>query len=187
MCGCLCLCGPLVVGAGCCAAVALAAVFVGLRIRGWPIVGTQCIVAACVVDAWFVLGAFLRVLCLSCATLDLFDALGGNTGGPHQGAPRLLFALSVLNVVGINANGIRTKRKRLMLHKLPRELRAVVGVITGTHMRRGELSGSVFPDYYIRGECCRPTPQGARIDGGVPILVYRGTTTEVMDKREELR
>ena len=80
--------------------------------------------------------------------------------------PRLLYTTAVINIMGVNANGIRTKRKRLMLHRLLRELRAGVAVITETHMRRRELGGLTFPDYYIGNEYCRPTPPGERIWGG---------------------
>ena len=99
---------------------------------------------------------------------------------------RKLYTLSVMNVVGVNANGIRTKRKRLMLRKLLRELKTGVGIITGTHMRRSELRGMVFPDYYIGGEHCRPTPIGERIGGGVLILVNRSIVTEKLDRNEEI-
>ena len=98
------------------------------------------------------------------------------------GVPRVLYATAVINVVGVNANGIRTKRKRLMLHRLLRELRAGVGIVSETHLRRAELGKLSFPDYYIRGECCRPTPPGERIGGGVLILVQRGIVTESVDK-----
>ena len=71
---------------------------------------------------------------------------------------RLLRTLSVINVVGVNANGIRAKRKRLMLHRLLRELKAGVGVITETHMRRAALGQLNFPDYHLGGEFCIPNP-----------------------------
>ena len=87
----------------------------------------------------------------------------------HNGAdniektiPRVLYTLAVINLVGVNANRIRTKRKKLMLHRLLRELKAGIGVITETHMQRAELAKLHFPDYYIRGECCRTTPVGER-------------------------
>ena len=102
-------------------------------------------------------------------------------GSKIVGVPRMLYTTSVINVVGVDANGIRTKRKRLMLHRLLRELKAGVGIITETHMRKTELGGFSFPEYYVRGDYCRPTPPGDRIGGGVLILVHRGISTEAVD------
>ena len=83
-----------------------------------------------------------------------------------MGEPRLLHTPAVINIMGVNANGIRTKRKRLMLHRLLRALRVGVGVVTETHLRKGDIKGLSFPDYYVRGDFCRPTPVGERIGGG---------------------
>ena len=91
-----------------------------------------------------------------------------------------------MNILGINANGIRTKRKRLMLHRLLRELKVGVGVITETHMRHRELRGLTFPDYYIGNEYCRSTPLGERIGGGVLILVNRGIVAEAITEVSDL-
>ena len=112
---------------------------------------------------------------------------GSNTRtGQAVAPPRLLYTVSVINIVGVNANGVRTKRKRLMLHRLLRELKAGVGVITETHMRRTELKGFNIPDYYIGGECCRPTPPGERIGGGVLILVHRGIVAETIEGLQDM-
>ena len=98
----------------------------------------------------------------------------------------MLYTPSVINIVGVNANGIRTKRKRLMLLRLLRELKASAGIITETHMRRAELGRLRFPDYYIGSEYCRPTPSGERIGGGVLILINRGIVAEAIERKTEL-
>ena len=89
----------------------------------------------------------------------------------------MLYTSSVINVVGINANGIRSKRKRLLLHKLLIEIKAGVRIVTETHMRKSELRGLKIEDYYIQGQYCRDTPLGERIGGGVLILIHRGIST----------
>ena len=53
-------------------------------------------------------------------------------------------------------------------------------------MRRVELRGLKFPDYYIGGEYCRPTPTGERIGGGVLLLVHRGIVAETITGLPEL-
>ena len=67
-----------------------------------------------------------------------------------------------------------------------RALRVGVGIVTETHMRKAELGGLTFSDYYIRGELCRPTPQRGRIGMGVLILVHRGLTTEGVERSKEI-
>ena len=87
---------------------------------------------------------------------------------------RILYTSTVINVVGINANGIRSKRKRLLLRKLLIEIKAGVRIITESHMRKTELRSLKIDDDYIQGQYCRDTPVGERIGGGVLILIHRG-------------
>ena len=85
---------------------------------------------------------------------------------------RVLHTTTLLNLVSININGVRTKRKRLLLQKLLADLQVGICVSTETHMRRHELNGLKIDDYFIVGEYCRPTPVGERIGGGVLFLVH---------------
>ena len=79
---------------------------------------------------------------------------------------RVLFASDPLNTVCVNANGLRAKRKRILLGKLLFDLQAAVGIVTGTHLRRADVNGLHFRNYNKPANYCRPTDVGRRIGGG---------------------
>ena len=87
-----------------------------------------------------------------------------------------------MNVVNINVNGLRTKKKRLLPGRLLEELQVGIRIVTETHQRRAELARFRIRGFHILGECCRPTPMGVRIGGGVLILVRNTLTAEPYPK-----
>ena len=92
----------------------------------------------------------------------------------------------ILNVMSINANGLRTKLKRDLLGKLLQDLQVGVGLITETHLRKPDLAWIKFPQYHIVADYCRRTPTGQRIGGGVLILVHRNFTTAKIPRTPRL-
>ena len=71
-----------------------------------------------------------------------------------------------MNVVSVNVNGVRAKKKRLLLAKFLEELKVGVCVLTETHLRKRDIGGLRIPVYHILGDCRGRTPVGARIGGG---------------------
>ena len=86
----------------------------------------------------------------------------------------------VFNVVCINANGLRTQLKRDLLGKLLYDLRAGVGLITETHLRKSELKWIRYPTYNVVADYCSRVPTGQQIAGGVIILAHRDFTAKRM-------
>ena len=84
-------------------------------------------------------------------------------------------------MISVNVNGVRTKKKRLLLEKLLEELKVGVCILTETHLRKRNLGGLRIPGYHVLGDYCREPPAGARIGGGVVILVYAGFSAERLD------
>ena len=85
---------------------------------------------------------------------------------PELRVGRILYTSAHLNVIGINANGIRTARKRRLLRKLLRDLQVGLGIITETHLREEDLEGLRIRGYYRPAEYCRKTEIGKSIRGG---------------------
>ena len=52
---------------------------------------------------------------------------------------RILFTSAHLNVISVNANGLRKNRKRRLLRKLLKDLQVSLGIITETHLREEDL------------------------------------------------
>ena len=92
----------------------------------------------------------------------------------------------ILNIISINANGLRTKIKRDLLGKLLLDLQVGVGLITETHLRTADLSWIKYPQYHVVSDYCRPVPAGKQIGGGVPILVHQDFTTTKVPKDPKL-
>ena len=99
---------------------------------------------------------------------------------------RVLYTSEHLNVVCVNANGLRTRRKRELLGKLLFDLQAGVGVITETHLRRHDLDRLHFRNYNKPSHYCRPTEEGRRIGGGVLLLVHNRFNTDKLPRLEGL-
>ena len=51
----------------------------------------------------------------------------------------------ILDVININANGLRTKFRRDLLGKRLQNLQAGVGLITETHLRKPDLAWIKYP------------------------------------------
>ena len=73
---------------------------------------------------------------------------------------QVLFADATANFVCINANGLRKRRKRLMLYKMLHDLNVGLCLITETHLRESELSRVRTPGYYRATEHCQDAPLG---------------------------
>ena len=71
-----------------------------------------------------------------------------------------------MNIISVNANGLRTGRKRRLLRKLLRDLQVGLGVITETHLREADLEGPRIKGYNRSAEYCRPDVEGVLIWGG---------------------
>ena len=99
---------------------------------------------------------------------------------------RILYTNTLMNLVGINVNGVRKKRKRLLLEKLLADLTVGVCVLSETHLRKADLATFSIEHYRIFGDYCRPTPVGESIRGGVLILVHEAFSAERIPERQDL-
>ena len=91
-----------------------------------------------------------------------------------------------MNILTLNINGLRTKRKKTLLGKMLKDLQIGVCVLTETHLRKSDLEQIDYPQYSIIADHCRPTPEGEWIKGGVLILVHINFTAEELPKQTEL-
>ena len=82
------------------------------------------------------------------------------------------------NLVCINANGLRTKRKKTCLSKLLKDLKAGICVVTETHLRKRDLKYLKIDHFVLVADYRRPTPIGGHIYGGSVILVHENFTAE---------
>ena len=82
---------------------------------------------------------------------------------PHTTTSRVLATGAVLNLISINANGLRKKKKKLLLGKMLHDLQAGVCVVTETHLREADIKRIRFPQYHVVTHHCRPTPKGTKI------------------------
>ena len=101
---------------------------------------------------------------------------------PELRVGRILYTSAHLNVIAVNANGIRTARKKRLLRKLLRDLQVGLGIITETHLREEDLEGLRFRGYYRPAEYCRETEAGRGIRGGVLILAHNRFSTGKLPK-----
>ena len=85
-------------------------------------------------------------------------------------------------MICVNANGLRTRRKRARLGKLLYALKAGVGIITETHLKEHEAPGLTIRDYNKPAAFCRPEVEGVRTWGGVLILAHTRQTTGTLPK-----
>ena len=86
----------------------------------------------------------------------------------------------------VNMNGLRKKRKRILLGKLMYDLWAGICVVTETHFRKPDLDQLAYDNYHILADYCRPVPLGERIGGGVVILAHNSLSVGVGRKLDEL-
>ena len=91
-------------------------------------------------------------------------------------AKKILYAEAMLNVVCINANGLRTRRQKTFLNKLLTDLHVGVCVVTETHLRKKDLKTIDMENYVLLADSCRPAPVGEMIKGGVIILAHAAFT-----------
>ena len=114
-----------------------------------------------------------------------------NSGGrekPQESLPgRASLPHEELTLMCVNMNGLRKKRKRILLGKLMYDLWAGICVVTETHFRKPDLDQLAYDNYHILADYCRPVPLGERIGGGVVILAHNSLSVEVGRKLEELR
>ena len=68
---------------------------------------------------------------------------------PHVIGIPVLHTGSVLNIISINANGLRTQLKRDLLAKLLIDLQAGAGIIAETHLRKPDLAWIRYPNYTV--------------------------------------
>ena len=97
---------------------------------------------------------------------------------------RILYTSAHIGVMGVNANGLRTNRKKRLLRKLLLDLQVGIGVISETHLREEEMEGLKIKGYNCPAHYCRPNVDGVGIRGGVLILAHRSLTTEKLPKVE---
>ena len=116
----------------------------------------------------------------------VFIALGAADDTIVVKIGRVLYTSEHLNIVCVNANGLRTRRKRALLGKLLFDLQAGVAVVTETHLRRGDIGGLHFRNYNKPSHFCRTTEEGRRIGGGVLILVHNRFSTGKLPELEGL-
>ena len=83
---------------------------------------------------------------------------------------RLPMTKDIIRILNINCNGLRKKKKRLVLGHIMNILQVGVCVATETHLRRAELKFLKIPGYVTVAESCR-TAEGKKMGGGVVILV----------------
>ena len=87
------------------------------------------------------------VLCISRHVVGLHDVAivekSQNSNSCHPDP--VLRTGMILNVININANGLRTKFRRDLLGQRLRNLQAGVGLITATHLRRPDLTWIIYP------------------------------------------
>ena len=81
-----------------------------------------------------------------------------------------------MNVISLNVNGIRKKRKRLALERVLDELHISICVATETHLRKKDLKRTKFKNYTLMADFCR-NPVG-KIGGGSAIIVSNLVTAE---------
>ena len=105
---------------------------------------------------------------------------------PHVIGIPVLHTGSVLNIISINANGLRTQLKRDLLEKLLIDLQAGVGIIPETHLRKPDLAWIRYPNYTVVADYCRRVPIGRHIAGGVLILVHNSITTAKLPRNLRL-
>ena len=86
----------------------------------------------------------------------------------------------------VNMNGLREKRKRILLGKPMRNLWAGICVVTETHLRKSDLNQLAYDNYHVIANYCRPIPLGGRIGWGVVILDHGSLSVEVGKKLDEL-
>ena len=113
--------------------------------------------------------------------------LAPKTAVPKDRASKVLPGRASVNaadlmLVCVNINGLRKKKKRVLLGKLLFDLRAGVGVVTETHLRKSELKKVRISNYHILTEYCRPTAIGEHIGGGVLILAHNSLSATEEDK-----
>ena len=75
-------------------------------------------------------------------------------------------AAAETNLLRINANGLRTKRRKTFLGRLLVDLKIGVCVVTETHLRKKDLRYLKYDDYVVLADSCRLVPEGDRIAGG---------------------
>ena len=104
---------------------------------------------------------------------------------PHVIGIPVLHTGSVLNIISINANGLRTQLKRDLLEKLLIDLQAGVGIITETHLRKPDLAWIRYPNYcYTRDsflhmlDCYHLTESVQRGPEVIPFLLRMARTTK---------
>ena len=85
-------------------------------------------------------------------------------------------------VMCVNINGLRKKRKRVLLGKLMYDLWAGICIATETHLREADLSKLRYDNYHVVAQYCRPTPIGERIGGGVVILAHNTLSVETLPR-----
>ena len=98
----------------------------------------------------------------------------------------VLYAAAKLNLVTLNINGLRTRRKKAMLGKLLKDLQIGVAIITETHLRTSELGRVNYKHYNVIADHCRDTPKGQHIGGGVLILVHQNFSAEELPQEKTL-
>ena len=99
----------------------------------------------------------------------------------------VLYTPAVLNIIALNINGLRTKRKKDLLEKLLEDLRVGVGIISETHLRKSDLKTIKYRNYHVVADYCRKTPVGEQIRGGVLIIVHNNFTTDSLPKNKKVR
>ena len=99
---------------------------------------------------------------------------------------QVLFADATANFVCINANGLRKRRKRLMLYKMLHDLNVGLCLITETHLRESELSRVRTPGYYRATEHCQDAPLGTWPGGEILILAHQNFSTKREPKIPEI-
>ena len=112
--------------------------------------------------------------------LHIWSLAVGASTSPRKNDPRrcpprageILHAAAQLNIVRVNANGLRTDRQRAFLGKLLVDLQVGVCIVTESHLRKRGLKRVKFKNYVLLADSRRLIPIGEHITGGVIILVH---------------
>ena len=93
---------------------------------------------------------------------------------------------AILNIMNINSNGIRSKKKKMFLRNILNDLRAGVRAVTEAHLRTRDLDYKQSRNYNAKAVYCRPAPVRARIGGGVLIWAHVHFAAEKFPRRRKL-
>ena len=84
------------------------------------------------------------------------------------------------NIVTININGIREKRKKIALGRALCAVQAAVCVVTEAHIREEDLETIKIPNYKVITHCCREVE--TRLGGGVVISVHKNYKAKLISE-----